>query len=882
MSHIIIKTCFVFVFLLQAVSSHAFPSVPVSYCASGRQEGLIGTTEAQPIDNPVDNIFHVSIDQTLTGEEDAWLVYELAGVADHTAVARSINDQLSVGGQVVKQRKGWHMQRERIHARWLKSGDNVIRFTLPEGAQHSYRVRNLSIEISEPNCRSVSEQLVFNPASNQYDGNQAYIKGFASGNSSELISLTVDGQPARVFNQAFEGVVRNKDSNQTSWTAEVEATYANGMVTCDYLPLAPSSSADYYYPIQPTSYRTEKRFATRKQHSIHLGGASLHLTAGALAQPTNISITTLRPVDIPALDAGMVNVTGQHAGYRFLPHRTLFEQEVKLHLAYDESKIPDGYTAQDIRTYFFDENTHHWIALPQDTVLTAKAEVLSRTTHFTDMINAIIQVPESPEVNAYNSTSMKGIKAANPTAAVSLMDAPRANNTGSAALSYPIKLPAGRNGMQPQLSISYNSGGGNGWLGLGWNLNIPAISVDTRWGVPRYLKDWETETYTMNGEQLTPVAHRGEPVRREEDKQFYPRVEGRFHKIIRRKDNTEEYFWEVTDKSGVVYRYGGRTGVDPQAVLRDADSNIAHWALVEVRDLNGNFVRYHYDKQEDKQQLYVSRITYTGHGQSEGKYTVLFDKRVERRKDVTINARSGFKQVTDELLEKITVKYGKEEVRSYQLWYHEGPFFKTLLDSISEYDADGKHFNAHGFTYYDEVNGEGTYAPFTNTAVNWQVPGDDVVRPLVSGVVFSNNASVLSGTKSSNFSAGLAVTVGLGANVLTKSNSAGGSYNYGQSGSEGMSTLIDINGDGLPDKVFVKKGDDGKEAMYYRPNEIGIDGKTRFGTRHRIEGVNKFFQEKSRTHSGGAEVEGIGQRGPAIIAEREPPIIVERGPVCGG
>ena len=29
-------------------------------------------------------------------------------------------------------------------------------------------------------------------------------------------------------------------------------------------------------------------------------------------------------------------------------------------------------------------------------------------------------------------------------------------------------------------------------------------------------------------------------------------------------------------------------------------------------------------------------------------------------------------------------------------------------------------------------------------------------------------------------------------------------------------------------------------------------------------------------------LEGIGQRGPAIIAEREPPIIVERGPVCGG
>jgi hypothetical protein len=40
--------------------------------------------------------------------------------------------------------------------------------------------------------------------------------------------------------------------------------------------------------------------------------------------------------------------------------------------------------------------------------------VFSRTTHFTDMINAIIKVPESPEVSAYNSTSIKGIKAPTP------------------------------------------------------------------------------------------------------------------------------------------------------------------------------------------------------------------------------------------------------------------------------------------------------------------------------------------------------------------------------------------------------------------------------------------------------------------------------------
>src|SRR5688572_19999983 len=65
---------------------------------SMQSEGLIGMTEESPIDNPVDNIFHVNINESLCGNEKVWLTYELEGVADHTSVSRSINDQVSVGG----------------------------------------------------------------------------------------------------------------------------------------------------------------------------------------------------------------------------------------------------------------------------------------------------------------------------------------------------------------------------------------------------------------------------------------------------------------------------------------------------------------------------------------------------------------------------------------------------------------------------------------------------------------------------------------------------------------------------------------------------------------------------------------------------------------
>ena len=38
--------------------------------------------------------------------------------------------------------------------------------------------------------------------------------------------------------------------------------------------------------------------------------------------------------------------------------------------------------------------------------------------------------------------------------------------------------------------------GGNGWLGVGWDLAVPAITIDTRWGVPRYDAQKETRDRT--------------------------------------------------------------------------------------------------------------------------------------------------------------------------------------------------------------------------------------------------------------------------------------------------------------------------------------------------------------------------------------------------
>jgi len=47
--------------------------------------------------------------------------------------------------------------------------------------------------------------------------------------------------------------------------------------------------------------------------------------------------------------------------------------------------------------------------------------------------------------------------------------------TGTGNFSVPIGVPAGRGGLQPQLSVSFSTGNGNGPFGLGWGLSLPGI-----------------------------------------------------------------------------------------------------------------------------------------------------------------------------------------------------------------------------------------------------------------------------------------------------------------------------------------------------------------------------------------------------------------------
>ena len=831
------------------------------YYPAQEQEGFIGVFDEKPLDNPSDNIFKVSIDILPQADEEVWLTYELYGIENHTGISRSINDQLSVGGYIGRTNTKWQTQNEQIKADWLKKGNNVIRFTLPAGSKYNYRIKNLGIQIKRK-LTSGRNIIVNQSVSQEYFNNTGYINGYIEGAGADKAKVFIDEVQVLSLASEFEALIANKNKTEF-WESQLKVIFPDGEVISKKISFKTRVKAHYqnHFTIR-SGYATAKVYNPAAAFNLSLKDASIKIEPQSLETKRPISITALREVDIPALNGTLVNVTKSYSGYRFLPHGTKFAKEAQITLGYDSNKIPEGYTEKDIKTYFFDEVTKSWVALKRDSINNTTQQIVSRTNHFTDMINGIIKVPESPETAGFTPTSIKDIKAANPSAAVNTIEPPKANNMGTANIGYPIVLPAGRMGMQPQLGVQYSSGGGNDWLGIGWNLQIPSISIDTRWGVPRYASALETETYTVGGMQLAPVAHKGPLVERTAEKQFTMRVEGSFNKIIRHGDNPANYWWEVTDKSGTVYSYGGTTasGIIDSSVLKDAEGNIAYWALAEIRDLNDNFVKYHCSKVMDAgvqggsvpgQNIYIERITYTGHGQTEGKYEVLFTRDRElseaKRTDVIINARYGFKQVTADLLRKIDVRLNGAQIRSYELTYKQGAFYKTLLEKITEFDASGKEFTQHEFEYFDDVNASEGYAPLS-APENWNPQDDGVKGNFINPLdQFNDDASALSGTKSGNFSFGLAVTFGVfDGNLFCKSRTLGGDFSYGESTDNGFLSLIDINGDGLPDKVFMN-GD----GFSYRPNQSGPDGITEFGELLPITGINSFYKNKSTTTSGG-------------------------------
>ena len=826
--------------------------------------GIVGIPDGRVSDNPEDNLFEITLAQVPSNSR-VWLVYDLKGVSSASGVSKSINDRPGVGGYLTALSKEWKTVREEISPSWVKAGKNTILFTLPSDASYSYSVRNVRIETSP--LEKTQESIVFSEHPTAY-GSLAYVHGFIRGKAD---GITISGQKITVRNGEFEGVVP-VSTGRLSLTASVSGKSVNKT-----LSVARNSKADFSRAFVSVGTVVGKQFLAHQSDSLVIAGNTLSVAKGEISKTGKYTITALRETDIPALDYGMTNVTARDEGYRFLPHGEHFAGKgATVKIKYDRTRIPSGFTEDDINTYYFDKETKHWVALERVRVDKKETCVVSRTTHFTDMINGVIKAPESPQTDGFTPTMMNDIKAADPTTKINLITPPTANNRGSANLQYGFEMPPARNGMVPSLGIQYSSEGGSGWLGEGWNLSVPSITLDTRWGVPRYDTSKETETYLMSGSMLSTmgddgkmgVAHRGEKMNRKADRQFYTRQGGDFSRIIRKGNSPADYTWEVTDKQGIKYIYGGE-GAVLKGTITDASGQsrevITEWKLKRVEETHGDYIEYVYETADEPvrgglvaKAIYLKEVRAGNSGQAPHTVVVLEGSKQKRLKNN--NARYGFLTSSNRLLEKLTVHFQGSTLRSYAFTYSEGAFNKDVLTGVKQLDDKGTEVSYQNFDYYDDVQAAKGYVPFKNSREKWDTHNDRLdagfLNPITAvGGRFSDKPTALGGSLSFSIGGSFYAGVGLGDGSATTSNTAGASFSYSNDKSSGLSTFADINGDGAPDKVYKKDG-----AIYYRPQQRSVDGAVIYGEPIRVRGISNFSKSSSNSYSGGADVKAGWQK----------------------
>src|SRR5688500_3539770 len=143
---------------------------------------------------------------------------------------------------------------------------------------------------------------------------------------------------------------------------------------------------------------------------------------------------------------------------------------------------------------------------------------------------------------------------------------------------------------------------------MGWDLPIPKIEIDTRWGVPSY--DGR-ERFLLQGSALVPIQPEADVSCLAQTGvthiDQYATRNDTFMRILRCTVGSEISWWEVIDSSGTRFEYGTDNESrlanyydDPKTPdVNECRTDVGIWYLRRVVDVNSNITEYRYQTDED-------------------------------------------------------------------------------------------------------------------------------------------------------------------------------------------------------------------------------------------------------------------------------------------
>lgn len=414
--------------------------------------------------------------------------------------------------------------------------------------------------------------------------------------------------------------------------------------------------------------------------------------------------------------------------------------------------------------------------------------------------------------------------------------------TGRFNYRVPVEVPPGRQGSEPGIALQYNSAVGNGWCGVGWDLDMGYIQRETRYGVPVSSGQYaNTFVYSLAGQsgRLALAS----------DGTYRPEINTAFLKF-----SYSSGYWVVTDKSGRQYTFGDTAN----SKIVNGSVGTFKWALSRIVDANGNKTTLTYQTADSSLQLYLNQIAYNANSNGGGiasNCVVNFTLESSARTDLPNSCLAGVEIDTTRRLQTITVTCNGNQVRSYALQYATSASTKhSLLYSVTEFGTDNasslppltfsysvqsNSFKAPvgwAITNQNPNNASG-YSPGTPSTALIDINGDglpDWVTQPYNGPYTNLNVQLNNGSGFGVIQKWFPLTEETGDgtvnwNDIDTALSAGSTLGS-------ISSLIDLNGDLLPDRVVREHNLNGSSA--YDHFQVQLNSGTGFNARSSWTGVN--------------------------------------------
>ena len=249
----------------------------------------------------------------------------------------------------------------------------------------------------------------------------------------------------------------------------------------------------------------------------------------------------------------------------------------------------------------------------------------------------------------------------------------RVDESGSATYRIPIATAAGTAGVAPQLSLNYSSQGGNGLLGLGWQIGGLSGITRSRQTLQQDGKampiTWTADDrFALDGQRLILVSGTyGAP-----NSEYRTEIDS-FARIHAKGGSAgHPAYWEVRRKDGSISYYGNSADSRQQ----NGDNQTLTWALNQFTDSVGNPIWFIYESTGGHS---IREVRYAyGSANGPGGYHARVVFTYQQNRDDPIGGYvAGHRFTTSKRLSSVTSYNGSTALRTYNLGYR--PFTRETI-----------------------------------------------------------------------------------------------------------------------------------------------------------------------------------------------------------